>query len=641
MKRLLAALALWTLLTAGAWAQCVPPGGGPATIMSCPTAPSSFGSTDTDYLLGMQGYNGTTVLQVPGKTVKVQALQFAQAGGGGSGGGSSAFGSPFPTTGTAIGVQFGANMVGLKADLNGSLLVAPQGTISNGSDGIAPSSANISSISFPYGFNGATWDRLRVDGSKNLLVSLATTLPAGSIVNIKGAAGGILDAVGQNAASPANSLLIAGQFNTSPTTLTSGNVSPIQLDSGGRQLVQAFQASGSNFHIVCDSGCSTSTAPADKTAFTAGTTSQSPIGGFFQTTATSNPLTTGQMGAVQLTATRAFFTNLRDSSGVELGVAGAPLQVSLANTAANAVPVAVSLAANQSVNIAQMNGVAVLMGAGATGTGAQRVTVSQDVTTLAGSAPGTAGSASTNVLSVQGIASMTPLTVAQPTGTNLHVVCDTGCTSSSAPADASAFTFSTTSQTPVGGVFQTTATNNALTNSQMGAFQVTANRALFVNLRDTAGAAFGTTANPISVSLGNNSGANLQPVTTQLAAATAGGLSMFREIVPANITSVAVKPSAGQLYSIDAFSFSATTPAYIRFYNAAQGSVTCGSGTPTFGPYPIVASGGSLGSGFVMHDPTGFAFSTAITACITAGSIADNDTTAPAASTYVVNIGYK
>ncbi len=54
---------------------------------------------------------------------------------------------------------------------------------------------------------------------------------------IVGNAGGILDAAGQNASSPANELLVAGQFNTSPTSITSGNVSPLQVGSSGKLLV--------------------------------------------------------------------------------------------------------------------------------------------------------------------------------------------------------------------------------------------------------------------------------------------------------------------------------------------------------------------------------------------------------------------
>lgn len=71
----------------------------------------------------------------------------------------------------------------------------------------------------------------------------------------------------------------------------------------------------------------------------------------------------------------------------------------------------VSLGANQTVNVAQVNGVTTLAGTGAVGAGAQRIAVGTDTATIAGSAPGTAGTASANVLTVQGIASMTPLLV--------------------------------------------------------------------------------------------------------------------------------------------------------------------------------------------------------------------------------------
>lgn len=70
-----------------------------------------------------------------------------------------------------------------------------------------------------------------------------------------------------------------------------------------------------------------------------------------------------------------------------------------------------ALAANQSVNVAQVNGVTTSTGTGAVGTGSQRVAVGTDTATIAGSAPGTAGAASTNVVTVQGVASMTKLLV--------------------------------------------------------------------------------------------------------------------------------------------------------------------------------------------------------------------------------------
>ncbi len=65
----------------------------------------------------------------------------------------------------------------------------------------------------------------------------------------------------------------------------------------------------------------------------------------------------------------------------------------------------------QDVNIVQTGGVTQLRGAGAVGTGSERVAVGQDVTTIAGSAPGTAGTASANVITIQGIASGTVVPV--------------------------------------------------------------------------------------------------------------------------------------------------------------------------------------------------------------------------------------
>jgi fibronectin-binding autotransporter adhesin len=111
---------------------------------------------------------------------------------------------------------------------------------------------------------------------------------------------------------------------------------------GGNVTVVAplgSQTGSNSVAVICNSGCSGG--PADESTFTPGTT---PIvtGGFYQTTATSNPLTNGQAGSAQMTADRALHINLRNSSGAELGVAAAPLQVSLANTASNATAVLVT-----------------------------------------------------------------------------------------------------------------------------------------------------------------------------------------------------------------------------------------------------------------------------------------------------------
>jgi len=68
------------------------------------------------------------------------------------------------------------------------------------------------------------------------------------------------------------------------------------------------------------------------------------------------------------------------------------------------------------VAVVGVNAATALAGAGATGTGSQRVTAAQDTTTIAGSAPGTAGTPSANVISVQGVVSGTVLPVAAASG---------------------------------------------------------------------------------------------------------------------------------------------------------------------------------------------------------------------------------
>lgn len=220
--------------------------------------------------------------------------------------------------------------------------------------------------------------------------------------------------------------------SSTPTAVSAGPNAPLNINLFSALFEQptfgGTPVDGTHgLPVNCIVGCSGG--PADESAFTPGTTAIV-TGGFFQTTATSNPLTTGQAGSVQMTSTRSFFVNLRNNAGAEAGVAAVPLQVSLANTAANATPVtvngagtagsastavetiqgiagmtkllvtpdSVALPANQSVNTAQVNGVTTLTGAGAVGTGAQRVAVGQDATTVAGMAPGTvaAGTAPAN-----------------------------------------------------------------------------------------------------------------------------------------------------------------------------------------------------------------------------------------------------
>lgn len=110
-----------------------------------------------------------------------------------------------------------------------------------------------------------------------------------------------LTASTQNGATPTNSQLVMGQFNTTPTTITSGNVSPLQMDANGNLLVNIKAGAGSG-----------GTALADASAFTQGTTSITPIGCLFINSYTA--LTTGHAGVLSCTSAGSLHTTVDNSN---------------------------------------------------------------------------------------------------------------------------------------------------------------------------------------------------------------------------------------------------------------------------------------------------------------------------------------
>lgn len=103
-----------------------------------------------------------------------------------------------------------------------------------------------------------------------------------------------------------------------------------------------------------------------------------------------------------------------------------------------------------------------------------------------------------------------------------------------------------------------------------------------------------------------------------------------------NTTAIVIKATSGSVYSVDAFNNS-TTLAYVKLYNAS--TATCGSGTPQ-ARYMIPFGASSSGGGFNVSNINGDAYGLGIVMCVTTG-IADNDTGAPAASTFIVNVHWK
>jgi hypothetical protein len=66
------------------------------------------------------------------------------------------------------------------------------------------------------------------------------------------------------------------------------------MSQGGN--LTAFTGTSGNLNVQCANCSGSGVSTADKATFTAGTSLFAGTGGFFQTTATSNALTTGQQG---------------------------------------------------------------------------------------------------------------------------------------------------------------------------------------------------------------------------------------------------------------------------------------------------------------------------------------------------------
>jgi trimeric autotransporter adhesin len=90
----------------------------------------------------------------------------------------------------------------------------------------------------------------------------------------------------QNGTTPTNMALMAGQFNTTPTTITTGNISPFQMDNAGNLLVNVKAGGGSGG----TSSNFSATFPSTGTAAGAEYLSSPPT------------LTSGQMVALQVTS---------------------------------------------------------------------------------------------------------------------------------------------------------------------------------------------------------------------------------------------------------------------------------------------------------------------------------------------------
>lgn len=126
--------------------------------------------------------------------------------------------------------------------------------------------------------------------------------------------------------------------------------------------------------------------------------------------------------------------------------------------------------------------------------------------------------------------------------------------------------------------------------------------------------------------------ANTTPWLTTPTPATSGGLSIYRSI-DLDESEEEVKATAGQLFGWYLYN-AAASMRYLKFYNATAANTTVGTTAPVL-TIPVAA-----GAAANVEFSNGIAFGTAISAAVTTG-LADNDTGAPAANDFIINILYK
>ena len=152
---------------------------------------------------------------------------------------------------------------------------------------------------------------------------------------------------------------------------TDGDYEPLQL-SGGRLWASTLVtgAALTSLELIDD------TVFTDDAAFTPATSKVIASGFEFDDTLPDS-VDEGDIGAARMSSNRNQYVQIRDNAGNERGLNIDASGNIILGTGTNTIG---ALTANQSVNVAQINGVTPLMGNGVTGTGSQRVTIASDNT---------------------------------------------------------------------------------------------------------------------------------------------------------------------------------------------------------------------------------------------------------------------
>lgn len=225
---------------------------------------------------------------------------------------------------------------------------------------------------------------------------------------------------------------------------------------------------------------------------------------------------------------------------------------------------------------------------------------------------GPAGTANTNVLTVQGIAAMTPLLVTATLNAETTKVIGTVNQGTSPWVVSNSGTFAVQASVPTWG------------GGTLGAM---------ANYGTSPGSVLVPGVNAFVTNTNTNSratSANSSPVVPSAAPST------WHLIAAASTNATSVKGSAATLMSCQLGSNSAAAIGYLKIYNKAT-APTVGTDVPV---KTLIIPFGSGGSGAVISfGPGGVSLGTGFATAVT-GGIADSDATSVAATTFTLNCDY-
>lgn len=196
----------------------LPTGASSAANQTAPQGSVIGGTAATTSDLAGGIYNATVPTLTTGQQAAVQLdasgnLKVNIAAGASSGGTSSAFGSAFPTNGTAIGGKYSGNMIGLAADSVGNLQVNLQTPIPAGTNAIG-------SVT-----QGGTWN---VGNLTNITGTITLPTGAATAANQTATQGPV------SAGTSATASTLGGAvYSSTPPAPTTGQQTALQADSHG------------------------------------------------------------------------------------------------------------------------------------------------------------------------------------------------------------------------------------------------------------------------------------------------------------------------------------------------------------------------------------------------------------------------